>query len=173
MANEQEPTAEVEAGAKGGKKKLILIGVVALFLLINGGLAAFFLLGGDDEDTDVTAEEVEEVEFEVEGTPTYHELRPAFVVNLPPGGKAKMLQVGVQVYTTDPDVVEKLTAHDPMLRHHLFDVFAAQPADTLYTREGRAELQSQIKDELIAKLESVGEQQVAIKSVYFTQFVLQ
>lgn len=172
MANEQEPTADGEATGRGGKKKLILIAIIALVVLINSGLAAFLLLGGEEEGVEDTAA-VEEVEFEVQGTPTYHELKPAFTVNLPPGGKAKMLQVGVQVYTTDPDVVEKLTAHDPMLRHHLFDVFSAQSAENLYTREGRAELQSQIKDELIAKLKSVGEPNVAIDTVYFTQFVLQ
>lgn len=173
MAQEYTDT---EAGeGKGGKKKLILIIIVAVVLLLGGGAAAFFLMGDDKQEVAAEGDGKDEAEEEEEseGVPTYHEFKPAFVVNLPPGGGAKMLQVGVQVYTEDPTIVDALTTHDPMLRHHLFNILSSQPADSLSSREGREQLQAQVKDELISKLKDVGEKKANIESVYFTQFVLQ
>lgn len=169
---EENPDPETEAG-KGGKKKLILIMIVAVVLLLGGGAAAFFLMGDDEQEVAAEGEAEEEEDEAFEGEPTYHEMKPEFVVNLLPGGHAKMLQVGVQVYTRDPAVVDVLSKHDPMLRHHLFNVLSGQAADTLTSREGREQLQSQLKDELVSKLKSVGENKAHIESVYFTQFVLQ
>jgi flagellar FliL protein len=170
MADDKDLTPDEGAG-KGGKKKLLLIIAIALLLLLGGGAAAFLLLGGEDEEA-VADEAAAEVE-ETLGEPTYHELRPEFVVNLPPGGKAKMLQVALQVYTRDPALVEVLTKHEPMLRHHLFDVLSSQQADGLYTRAGREQLQGQLRDELVARLEAAGEAAPKVEAVYFTQFVLQ
>ena len=167
-----EANPEPEAGeGRGGKKKLILIIIVAVVLLLGGGATAFFFLGDDEQE--VAAESDGEEEEETGGEPTYHQLKPEFVVNLLPGGHAKMLQVGVQVYTEDPDLVDVLKTHDPMLRHHLFNVLSNKTADALSSREGRELLQLQVKDELISKLKSVGENKANIETVYFTQFVLQ
>ena len=170
---EQNPEPEAEEGTFG-RKKLTLIIIAALVLLLGGGAAAYFLMG---DDAPAVAEQdgqaAEEEEEESEGIPTYHELKPAFVVNLPPGGSAKMLQVGVQLSNEDPSIVEVITAHEPMLRHHLFDVLSSQTADALNSRAGREQLQTQVKEELISKLKEVGATKRSIKSVYFTQFVLQ
>jgi flagellar FliL protein len=170
MAEDTNLTPDAATG-KGGKKKLLLILGVVLLLLLGGGAAAFFLLGGESEDEAADPAVVEEEE--ILGEPTYHELKPEFVVNLPPGGKAKMLQVALQVYTRDPELVPLLTKHEPMLRHHLFDVLSSQQADDLYTRAGRERLQTQLRDELVARLEGAGESAPKVQAVYFTQFVLQ
>ena len=118
-------------------------------------------------------EALEPEEEEVAGEPTYHEMEPVFVVNLPPGGRAKMLQVGLQVYTRDPTLVEALDRHDPMLRHHLFDILSAQQADDLFDRDGRARLQEALQDELKQQLEEAGVAKPRVDAIYFTQFVLQ
>ena len=172
MAKAPPQTSDSAAPAPpGGKKKLLLIGgVVVLLLLLGAGAAAFFLFGG--EPTEEEGEAAAAVE-EDPGEPTYYKLDPEFVVNLPPGGKAKLLQVGLEVFTTDPDITAVLERHAPMLRHHLFDVLSSHPADELFTRAGREQLQKELQEELRNKLVAVGETNPNIKAVYFTQFVLQ
>jgi flagellar FliL protein len=171
MADDKDDTTEIEVdeGAGGGKKKLIIIVAGVLVLLLAAGAAAFFLLGNDEDAAEGDAEEQEAFV----GEPTYHKLDPVFVVNLPPGGRAKMLQVGLQVFTRDPTLVESLAQHAPMLRHHLFDVLSSQQADDLYERAGREQLQKALEDKLREQLSAVGVTEPRIDAVYFTQFVLQ
>ncbi len=163
---DKQPAPDVGGGG-GGRRKSLLLGAAAAALL-GGGVAAWLLLGAE-EAPDAAADPAPEVA----GEPAYHDLKPEFVVNLPPGGKARMLQAALQVYTTDPTLGAVLKKHAPMLRHHLFDLLSAQQADTLYTRAGRERLQGQLRDELINKLQSVGVAKPRVEAVYFTQFVLQ
>jgi flagellar FliL protein len=172
MAKAPPQTTDAATPEKsGGRKKLLLIGAVAVFLLLAAGAAAFLLLGGDEPAPEQG--ETAAVAEEDPGEPTYYKLDPEFVVNLPPGGKAKLLQVGLEVFTTDPEITEVLARHAPMLRHHLFDVLSSQSADELFTRAGREHLQEALQEELRNKLVAVGESEPNIKAVYFTQFVLQ
>ena len=162
MADEKDIEGEEEGG--GGKKKLLIIIIAVVVLLIGGGVAAWFLLaGGDEQAEEVVLEEVE---------PIYHKLDPVFVITLPPGGPAKMLQVAIQVYTRHAEVADFLGTNDPMIRHHLINLLEAQDAATLLTLEGKQALQ-QALHELIAEKMSEMKAKGEIKGIYFTQFVLQ
>ena len=175
MADDNKDIEGDEAKGGGGKKKLIIIVAVVAVLLIGGGVAAFFLLGGEDEaEQGAATEEVVEQETEAveEGEPLYVDMAPQFVVNLPPGGPAKMLQVGITVLTRHAEVNDFITTNDPMLRHHLIDLLEEQDGKALLTLEGKEALQTAIQELLSKKLEEYkvpGE----IKGVYFTEFVLQ
>lgn len=166
------------AGEEGGgsKKKLLIIIAAAAVLLIGGGVAAYFLLAGGDEPsadgTGAQTAKVAEAEPVDEGPAIYHEMKPTFVVNLPPGGPAKMLQISVQVLTYNADVDALLTTHDPMLRHHLANLFEAQQGADLLTLEGKQALQQAVHDLLSEQLKKL-HQSGTIKGVYFSQFVLQ
>ncbi len=167
---------EGEENGGGGKKKLILIVGLAV-LLLGGGAAAFFLMGGDDEaaDGETTAEAEEttpEPEAEPEGEPLYVEMKPKFIVNLPPGGPAKMLQIALTVYTRQQAVADFIGANDPMLRHHLNNLFESQSSAELLTLEGKQKLQEAVRELLQEKMEEM-DQPGRIKGVYFTEFVLQ
>lgn len=170
MADEKDIADETKAG---GKKKLMLIIIVAVVLLLGAGAAAFFLLGGEEEpeaEGDAAAEAAEVVVEE--GDPVYHEFDPTFIVNLPPGGPAGMLQIAIQVMTRTPSVIETLKANDPMLRHHLINLLESQQSADLLTVEGKQALQAALAELLAKQLEEL---QVPgkINGVYFTQFVLQ
>ncbi len=174
MADEKD-IVEDEPQAGGGKKKLIiLIGGVVLLLII-GAAVAFFLMGGDDEESadGEGAEAVEEAEAVVEqGDPEYYKLDPTFVVNLAPGGPAKMLQIAIEVMTYQPTVVSTLQTNDPMIRHHLLNLLEGQQAADLMSAEGKQALQTAIHDLLTERLEALKEPG-QIKGVFFTQFVMQ
>ena len=156
----------------GGRKKLIIIIGAVLVLLVGAGAAAFLLLGGDETEVagDGSAgEEVAEVE---KGDPVYLKLDPAFVVNLPAGGKAKMLQIAIEVMTRTPTVGDTLDANDPMIRHHLLNLLEQQQAEDLMAREGREALQQAIHELLSERLKVLNEPG-QIEGVFFTQFVMQ
>lgn len=169
MADDKD-IADGEDGG-GGKKKLIIIIAAAVLLLLIGGGAAFFLLGGDEEETAEDGPAEEEVAVE-EADPVYHKLDPAFVVNLPEGGPAKMLQVAIQVMTRHPTVVDTLSKNDPLIRHHLINLLENQQAAELLTLEGKQGLRQQVQDLLVEQLETLKERG-EIGGVYFTHFVLQ
>jgi flagellar protein FliL len=173
MADDKDIEGE-EGGAGGGKKKLLLIVAVVLVLLLGGGAAAFFMLGGGDEgDGDAAADATEEAAAPVEeGEPTYIEMKPVFVVNLPEGGPAGMLQLGLSIYTRNAEVKDYIANNDPMLRHYIIDLLEQQPSATLMTLKGKKKLQTAIQDLISAKLKE-HKQPGEVKGVYFTQFVLQ
>lgn len=173
MADDGKDIEGDEQGG-GGKKKLIIIIALVALLLIGGGLAAFFLLSGDDgEDAEGAGEAVEETVAPIEeGDPVYLEMKPQFVVNLPPGGPAKMLQIAVTVFTRQQEVADFVAENDPMLRHHLIDLLEEQDATLLMTLEGKQALQAEIQELFSAKLEEF-KQPGEIKGVFFTEFVMQ
>lgn len=165
MAEDEKDIAE-DGGGK--TKKLIIIGAAALVLLVGIGVAVLLLLGGDDagEDGDEVAPAIEESD------PVYVKLDPVFVVNLPPGGPADMLQIAIQVMTRHPSVVDTLRENDPVIRHHLLNLLEQQDGDRLLTVEGKEALQTAVRDllgEQLAALEEPGQ----VANVYFTQFVMQ
>lgn len=167
MADEKDIAEDEVQG--GGKKKLIIIIAAAVVLLLGAGAAAFFLLGGEDEDAAAGEEEVAEV---VESDPVYHELDPTFVVNLPPGGPAKMLQIAIQIMTRTPTVVDTLKNNDPMIRHHVLNLLESQDSATLMTLDGKKALQQGLHDLLGEQLKSLKEPG-EIQGIFFTQFVMQ
>ena len=171
MAKDEKDIEGEEGG--GGKKKLIIL-IAVVVLLLGGGAAAFFLMGGEEPAEGEQAAEAEAPAEKAapEGDPLYVEMKPHFVVNLPPGGPAKMLQIGITVYTRQQPVADFITANDPMLRHYLNNLFESQQAADLLTLEGKQKLQQAVKDLLAQKMEEM-DQTGKIKDVYFTEFVLQ
>ncbi|HHK42775.1 MAG TPA: flagellar basal body-associated FliL family protein [Planctomycetaceae bacterium] len=162
---------------KGSKKKLIIIIVLALVLLGGGGGAAWFFLMGDEPPPEGEAAaqakaEEEEEPVDESAPPIYHQFKPVFIAELPPGGKKKMLQIELQVLTHQPKVDAFLTTNDPMLRHHLLNLLSEQDGEALTSSKGREKLREVIVQR-IGKLMKENGQRGEIDNVYFTQFVLQ
>ena len=170
----------IEKTTGGRKKPLVLVALAVVAVLAAGG-GAWYFLGGSEPQTaaagkgrtaakkgEAAAEKAEAPRPE----PVYHPLDPPFVANLPPGGKAKMLQAAVRVQTRDASLVAFLQKNDPMVRHHLLSLFGSQDAAELMTRAGREKLQAEVKDNL-ARLARDNGGQGTVEAVYFTQFVLQ
>jgi len=163
---------EAAAGGGGKKKLFIIIGAVVLLLLIGVGAALMFM-GGDEEpaegDEAAQAEEAEPVELV---DPIYFDFKPQFVVSLPPGGRAKMLQISLQVMSRDQLVIDYITRNAPMLRHHLFNLFSTQDATALYGREGREALAKAVEENLETLMKDNGIEG-DVGAVYFSELVLQ
>jgi flagellar FliL protein len=170
MADEKD-IADDSPTVGGGRKRLIIAAGV-LVLLIGAAGTAFFLLDNEEPVLAEGEEAVSEPAEVEEGEPVYHSFEPAFVVSLPPGGPAGMLQIGIDVMTRTPGVAETLAANDPMLRHHMLNLLEAQQAADLMTVEGKQALQEEIQGLLSEKLKELN-QPGEIKGVFFTQLVMQ
>ncbi len=178
---EQQLDDELDLGIeKGGNKKLIIIIAAGVLLLALIGGALWFFLSGDDEapaegEQAVAEQGAEQSEEGAEAEllpPIYHSLKPVFVVNLPPGGDAKMLQIGVDVMLRQPELQEFLKHNDPMVRDRLLTVFGAQDSAKLRSRAGKEKLQAEVQKELEKIVQELGGSG-KIESVYFTSFVMQ
>ncbi len=164
---------------KGSKKKLIIIIVLALVLLGGGGGAAWFFLMGDEAPpegeqaaTQKTTEEEEEEPADEHAPPIYHPFKPLFIVELPPGGKKKMLQLELQVLTHQAKVDAFLTTNDPMVRHHILNLLSEQTGEMLGSAEGKQQLRQAIIDKIKQLMKENGKRG-EIDNVFFSQFVLQ
>jgi len=160
-------------------KRLVIIGLAAVLVLAAGGGAAWYLLAGPGAEQAAQAgaqgrkgKQGAEGASKAESPPIYHPLDPPFVANLPPGGKARMVQAAVRIQTRDPALVSFLQQNDPMVRHHLLSLLGAQDAAELMTRAGRERLQAEVQD-TVARLVAERGGEGKVEAVYFTQFVLQ
>ena len=181
--NDESPDDDLDLGTEKTPrpwKKILIIVVGVLLLLGAGGGATYFLLGpseeagkkGEEQAGADVAGEPEEVVQEEKGPAVYHSLAPVFVVNLPSNGRARLLQVGVEVMTRSADLVEFLKHNDPMVRHNLLKLFGSRRVSDLSDRAGKEKLQADVLAELqriIEELSGPGE----VEAVYFSSFVMQ
>lgn len=156
---------------KGSNKKLIILLVTGVLLLLGGGLGAgWFLFGGAQSES--VADDSSAPPEEEKPPAIYQPLDPVFVVNLPPGGDLKMLQIGVQVMVRDPSLIEFIQHNDPMIRNRLLDLFGSQDGGSLQVRKGKEKLQKEVLKSLNKMVKDEGGSG-AIEAVYFTAFVMQ
>ncbi len=161
----------VEEG-KGSKQKLIILASVGAILLLAIGVGVSWYFFAADTADEVESDEPKKTVEEVKPPAIYHSLDPVFIVNLPPGGKAKMLQLSLQVLLRNQEVVEFLQHNDPMVRHNLLNLFESQEGGNLQERKGKEGLQQEVTETLngiIKELGGPGE----IEAVFFTSFVMQ
>ncbi len=180
---EEELDEDLDLGEEkegGSNKKLIIIGGAVLLVLILAGGGAWFFLSGDEPESAKTEEtegeqkgdSKEEAAAEEKGPAMYHSFSPVFVVNLPPGTGAKMMQVGVDVMVRNPELLEFIKTNDPMIRHQLLNLFSSQDAGKLSKRSGKEKLQAAAKETIQKIVQDQGGPGV-VEAVYFTSFVMQ
>ena len=166
--------AEAEAGEKKGKGKLIAIIAVLAVLLIGGSVGAtlFFtgVLGGGEAEAEAEDEHAAEEEAHAEAY--YFAIEPPITVNFQQRGRARFLQVSLQVMTHDPLGLEHLKQHMPVVRNNLNLLFSGQSYDELSTREGKELLRKQALAEIQNVLTARAGAPV-VDEVYFTAFVMQ
>jgi flagellar FliL protein len=178
MADE-EPNEELEEGGKklGSLKKILMI-VVGVFLVavLSVGATWFFLkdkiaqpdvAAGTDEmplgDADMTLEA---------GPAIYHALQPPFIINYNTSGKSRFLQTELTVLTRDPESIEVMILHNPLIRNNLLDIFILHDFNKLMTADGKTaladDLTKGIQDILVKEMGRPG-----IEAVLFRSFIMQ
>ena len=194
MVDEEENEKDEKKSKGSMVTKILLFGVLPLMtatILVVGGLfiAGIIPGGGDSGDTS-TAEDGEsdgeegdgegdEEEDDEEGDEdgasqpaVYLPIDPAFVVNFASQGKARFLQITVEVMTRDETVPDQVKLHMPAIRNNLMLLFSTQTYDTVSTLDGKETL----REEALEVVQQILEEESGdpgIEAVYFTSFVMQ
>ncbi len=173
MAEETE--VALKEGGKGSSMKIVLVMVVGGILLvavsIGGvffGMKHFGMLdgggggGGHQQPVDPHAH----------APAIYFPLEPAFVVNFKDRGRTRFLQVTMEVMARDPQIIEDIQMHMPLIRNNILLLLSNQDAEKLHSSEGKEEIRKTVLEEMIAILaEETG--RVKVEGLYFTSFVTQ
>lgn len=162
-------SAEAAPAAKK-KSKLPLIIAAVVVLAGGGGGAWFFMSKGKGEGEEGGKDAKKEA---VVAPAVYVSFEPPFVVNFDSGGKARFLQVAIQVMTRDPHVAEELELHNPVIRNDVLLLLSNQQYETLASREGKEKLQHEALEAVRHVIETNGGEAEAVESVLFTSFVMQ
>ncbi len=170
--------------------KILLFGVLPLMTVIVLVVGTLFfagvLSGGGDHAAGAVAEDNVEGDGEDgdhgdggdeegggETLPAiYLPIDPAFVVNFASQGKARFLQVTVEVMTRDPLMPDQIKLHMPVIRNNLMLLFSSQSYDGVSTLEGKETL----REEALEVVQQILEEETGdpgIEAVYFTSFVMQ
>ena len=165
-ANEAAMAQESDKTAKKGKKGL-LIGALAGALVLGGGAGAFLFMGGEPAVSVST-----EPAGPVLGPVQYLELSPSFIVNFPHQGRQRFLQASISVMSRDPQALEAVTQHMPVVRHNLINLLNAQMLLVFEDPTG-IELLRQLATQEVKQvlMREIGRE--GIEEVLFTNFVMQ
>jgi flagellar protein FliL len=190
------------APAKSGSKKMLLLvlaGVLVLGVAIAGTvMVTKAMLGGSDaatEDGDAAADSSYNKANDKSGDKkkkkgskkgakddkgahdeskgaVYLSLEPPFVVNAESQGSTHYLQVSIDVMAREPEVIEDVKKHMPVIRNNLIMLLSSQSQAAVSTRDGKEKLRA----DALAEIRKVLQEQTGkpgVEAVYFTIFVMQ
>lgn len=159
-------TLEEQAEPAGGGRKSgrFLLWTLLTLLLAGGGAGAAWYLGyfGERSATETVRER----------PPIYYTLADNLVVNFQSPGRARYLQVGIELMTRDAAVIDVLRRHAPVVRNNLIMLMSEQSFDTLASREGKEALQQAALEE-VQRVVIEFHGSPAVESLYFTGFLMQ
>ena len=185
MAGPEELDLAAAPAKKGGAKKIILVAALVLggLLAVAGVMVGtLWALGAVPSGDGHSAEEVVEVDGEgadegkgkgkEERPAVYMEIAPPFVVNFNGQGKARFLQVSVEVMGRDEAKLEDALHHTPAIRNKMLLLFSSQTYDALSTSSGKETL----RENALLEVQAVLEKEMGsspVEDLFFTSLVMQ
>lgn len=179
MADEDlDLNGDGEEAPKSSKKMMIIIIVGVVLLLIVGIAGGMFLGGFFDEDpastetsqsTDGDSEDNADEEI---ADILYWPLEPHFVLNFEGKSKARFMQIGLEVATTNDRSFAAVKKHLPVIRNEVVLLLSGQKYEEMVTPDGK----EQLRAELIETINIILKKHKAkkgIDNIYFTSFVMQ
>lgn len=174
---EKKEEPKTEEGGKSKKKLFIIIGASVLVLAILAGIAGFFLLKKSPTATEPGAGE--------HGAPAAHgeaaapgtAVKPAvgpmvkideFIVNIISEEGSHYVKTSMTLEMDNAAVVEEATTRMPQIRDSVLLLIGNKTFEELQDLQGKKQLKAEITTKINSFLQS-GQ----IKSIYFTDFVVQ
>lgn len=177
-------SGEEEEAPKSSKKMMIII-IAGVVLLLIVGIAGGMFFGGffDEEPASTSTESSQNEEGESDSNDTeeapqevadisYWPLEPAFVLNFEGKSKARFMQIGLEVATSNEKSYAAVKKHLPVIRNEIVLLLSGQKYEEMVTPEGK----EQLRAELIETVNNILMQHKAkkgIENIYFTSFVMQ
>lgn len=183
MAEEEDNEEDIEAKPKGSALAKISLFIILPLFIIGGVIGGLYFAGIFGDDTAIIADadaaedgEEDDGESEEDDAPPapalYIPISPAFVVNFVDGGKARFLQITMEVMTRDPQVTAHIKTHLPAIKNNLVMLFSSQSYEDISTLEGKETL----REEALTVVQEILEEETGdpgIETVYFTSLVMQ
>lgn len=177
-----------EGKEKSGKKKskvllIVLISLLSVTMLSGAVVGTMWATGffsaknkaaeeGDAADAG-DEEAAKEEEEEKERLPaSYLPLDPPFVVNFDGQGKARFLQIAIEVMGRDQKKMDEAKRHIPAIRNALVILFSSQTYESVSTMEGKEKL----RQEALGKIQGILDEEVGepvVENVFITSLVMQ
>lgn len=186
MAKAEEAATDEAPKAKGGSKLvLILMIFVIILLLAVVGVGAMLLLKKPAADaghaaatTEQSAEGHGDGDHKADGAdkhsaPITVPLGQPITVNLAAPNDAKLLQVELDLITYDHEAEEMVKTNRAEIINNIMLVLSDVNSAKLRTRQGKEDLQKQLKEAINAVLEKRSGKKDAIDDVYFTKLLMQ
>ncbi len=154
-----------DESATGGRKSgRLLLWMLLIVLLTGGGAGAAWHFGylGERSETETVRERA----------PIYFTLDDNLVVNFQSPGRARYLQVGIELMTREAAAIDVLQRHAPVVRNNLIMLMSEQSFETLASREGKEALQQAALEE-VQRVVTEFHGSPAVESLYFTGFLMQ
>ncbi|MEM7611758.1 MAG: flagellar basal body-associated FliL family protein [Pseudomonadota bacterium] len=170
MADEESVVEE----SKGGKGKIIIIAVGAIALLAIGIFAGPMVQGMLGGEEPAPEGEVAEEEMEPKGKDALYEgIHPPLLINFTDDrGKARFLQISLELMTYDQAVVDAVKAHGAVIRNNLILLYGDIDYNSVVTRDGKSRMLEQAHEEINKILvDKTGQE--GVEAVYFTNLVVQ
>lgn len=187
----EEPAASV--GSSSNKTLVIIIVVLVALLVIGGAVVTTMFIMMKQNDTP-NIEEIDpslqidvehpikkvprserdpkEMGFEKKGLALYYTIEPTFLVALTNQDRRRYLKVDVSVMARNPNTIEAIKRHEPLIKNDLLALFSAQSREALIKASGKEDIQKQAK-RIINGV--IGEHSDApeIEEVLFINFLVQ
>ena len=193
--------ADAAAPAKGKKKLIVIIAVVALVLAGGGGAALFMMKkqaaeaeAETEANSDGAAPRGKAAKHDPKSVPTFAPLEP-FTVNLADRDAERFAQVGITLELEDGTTADQIKAYMPAIRNNILLAIADRTAADLQSREGKRVLAERIRretaralgieveaeeeaapeatDQKPPKKKKRAQQVLPVRSVHFSNFIIQ
>ena len=175
MAIDDDEVEEVSSKKGGsGVLKIVMI-VLSVVLLIGVSIGVtLYMTGAMTSMKSAAATNTAEADGESikQDNALYYPFDPAFVVNFSDGKQIRYLQVSIVAMSHDPQAIEGLKTHMPVIRNNLILMLSNLNFDTLNSVEGKKKLQQ----EALAEIQNILKEKTGkpgIEEIYFTGFVMQ
>ncbi len=188
-ADDLDLAEEKKGGDKKSSSKLLLIILIILLslVLLTGAVVGTMWATGffsakpgahgevtADAPADVPEEAPEDAPEEKEkpGPAVYVKLDPPFVVNFDGQGKARFLQVTIEIMGREEEKMKEAEKHIPAIRNSLLMLLSSQTYDKISTVEGKQAL----REEAMGAIKEILDQELGespVEGVFFTSFVMQ
>lgn len=174
---EKKEEPKTEEGGKSKKKLFIIIGAAVLVLAILAGIAGYFLLKKSPTAAEPGAGEhgapAAHGEAAAPGTAAKPAVGPMvkideFIVNIISEEGSHYVKTSMTLEMTNAAVVEETTTRMPQIRDSVLLLIGNKTFEELQDLQGKKQLKAEITTKINSFLQS-GQ----IKSIYFTDFVVQ
>ena len=184
----KETTEETATEAKKSKNLLMIVIIVVLFLIIIAGAAVAFLLMGDDEKEQASQQNIEQsvekTQQRSSSTRTREDsdeidnrkfsqigiLYPldTFTVNLKSDAGRRYLKTTISLELNGKELSMELDSKAPVIRDRIIRILTSKTLEEISSKKGKQKVSEQIVDTLNSMITDG-----SVRSVYFTEFVIQ